>query len=172
MRRIRVAYEEVLQAHEEGCKSGQPLLPPEEVAYLSWRLGQIEDKEVVHPSHAGSGALSPGADDVPFWDAGNGQLWLRKVLLKEFGQSGSFQALILDAFQKVRWATWEIDDPLPRLAGERAEDAISRLRGTIKNLNRVLPAGTIRFWVDRTGTKVAWGYSRRSRKRKRRSGKK
>jgi hypothetical protein len=53
-----------------------------------------------------------------------------------------------------------IDDPLPTWPDEEEEEVKRRLHDTIKNLNRTLPPGTIRFRGDGTGQGVRWEYDR------------
>ena len=50
-------------------------------------------------------------------------------------------------------------NPLPRQKGEKTEDAKNRLGETVKNLNRLLPADSIRFRCNSTRTQVAWYYA-------------
>jgi hypothetical protein len=57
-------------------------------------------------------------------------------------------------FQEQNWTAEHIDDPLPRMGEENDEDAKRRLHDTIKNLNRGLPRGTLRFRGDGTGQGV------------------
>jgi hypothetical protein len=80
--------------------------------------------------------------------------------LKEFRQRSPNQVRILDVFQEQGWCGAHIDDPLPQGAGDTEEDAKRRLHDTIKNLNRGLPSGTIRFQGDGTGQGIAWVYDR------------
>ena len=87
-------------------------------------------------------------------------MWLSTRLLKTFRQPAPNQTTILDVFQEDEWAKSHIDDPLSRSVGEDEADARRRLHETIKNLNRGLPPGTIRFHGDGTGEGVRWEYDR------------
>jgi hypothetical protein len=81
--------------------------------------------------------------------------------VKEFRQPAPNQTRLLDVFQEQGWATAHIDDPLPGHREETEEDAKRRLQETIKNLNRGLLPGTIRFRGDGTGQGIRWQYDRR-----------
>jgi hypothetical protein len=110
-----------------------------------------------------NGTLSPDgpAGDVllPRWDAEVRRLWLGGRLLKVFRQPARNQTALLDVFQEEGWAA-HIDDPLTLAGGEDEGDAKRRLHETVKNLNRGLPPGTIRFRGDGTGQGVTWEYDR------------
>ena len=69
---------------------------------------------------------------VPDWDAKNGQLWLRKVLLMHFDHAAPAQYLVLDAFQRQGWPS-RIDNPFK--GGRNAKE---RCRRTVENLIRGL----------------------------------
>jgi hypothetical protein len=88
------------------------------------------------------------------------RLWLAGVLLKEFRQPSPNQTRLLDAFQEQGWVFQHIDDPLPSWPEADEEEAKRRLHDTIKNLNRSLPSGSIRFQGDGTGQGVRWVYDR------------
>jgi hypothetical protein len=65
---------------------------------------------------------------------------------------------LLDVFQEQGWENKHIDDPLLVIEGETEADAKRRLHETVKNLNRTLPLGTIRFRGDGTGQGATWEY--------------
>jgi hypothetical protein len=144
----------LLTAHEDARKHGQPLLTEAGVCYLRQRLLLFEQSEQGTEAD-GNGAL-PDTHFLPFWDAATRQLWLGSSLLKKFIQPAPNQTKILDTFQEQGWAQSHLDDPLSPLAGESDEDARRRLHETIKNLNRGMPSGTIRFHGDGTGQGVNW----------------
>jgi hypothetical protein len=153
------AYTLLLQADERARARGRPLLTEAGVGFLRQKIqpgaeGQGRSRDM------GSAARGPGAD-LPHWDAGCRRLWLGGVLLKEFRQPSPHQTRLLDVFQEQGWAITHIDDPLLIEPGEREEDAKRRLHDTIKNLNRGLPRGTIRFRGDGTGQGVLWQYDGR-----------
>ena len=95
---------------------------------------------------------------MPWWDPEGWRLWLGGRVLKAFRQPAWNQTALLGVFQEQGWAA-HIDDPLRRTDGEGEEDAKRRLHDTIKNLNRGLPPGTIRFRGDGTGQGVSWEYA-------------
>jgi hypothetical protein len=97
---------------------------------------------------------------LPSWDADGRRLWLGERLLKQFRQPAPNQTRLLDVFEEYGWVNPHIDDPLPPRNGETEDDGKRRLHETLKNLNRKLPAGTIRFRGDGTGQGINWEYDR------------
>jgi len=93
---------------------------------------------------------------LPRWDGDLKQVWLGSCMLKEYRQPAPNQIAILDAFQAHAWALRRIDDPIPPFFNGDKIAAKQRLHETIKNLNRSLLKGTIRFHGDGTGTGVRW----------------
>lgn len=79
--------------------------------------------------------------------------------MKHFRQPAPNQILILDAFQEQNWAIDHLEDPLPRGSADGEQDAKRRLKDTIKNLNRSLAPGTIRFRGNGTGQCIVWEYA-------------
>jgi hypothetical protein len=144
------AYASLLQDHESARTLGKPLLTEAGLVYVRHRL-----------LPAALSALDPGRSTngtpLPYWDAENRRLWLGTYLVKEFRQPAPNQTTLLDVFQEQGWAG-RIDDPLGLADGEGEKDAKRRLHETIKNLNRGLAAGTIRFRGDGTGEGVVWEY--------------
>ncbi len=142
------AYAELLRAHARSQARGQPLLTAAGVAYLRrLRTRARQDRKVRRPRRP-----------LPRWEPQSRRLWLGHVLVKDFRQPAPYQTRLLDVFQEQGWRPQHSDDPLPRAAGEGEEEARRRLRETIKNLNRSLPAGTLRFRGDGTGQGVIWDY--------------
>ena len=92
---------------------------------------------------------------LPDWDPDRRQLRLRGRVLKEFRQPAPNQITVLSAFQAGGWAR-RIADPLPPFFGNDSSAAQQRLHETIKNLNRGLPPGTVRFRGDGSGRGVLW----------------
>jgi hypothetical protein len=157
----------LLQAHENATVLGQPLLTDAGVSYVrQWLLPTRPRAAALRDRTPGPVvALAPG---LPSWDAQSRRLWLGGVLLKEFRQPSPNQTRLLDVFQEQGWKAVHVDDPLSAAPGEREEDAKRRLHDTIKNLNRGLPPGTIRFRGDGTGQGVRWVYDCRRAARDRR----
>ena len=155
--RVR-AYEDLLQAHEHAHADGRPLLTEAGVCYIRQRL---LPSAAASERNTSNGPAPRRNHFLPFWDSKGRRLWLGGKLLKEFRQPAPNQTMLLDVFQEQGWTEAHIDDPLPPEPGEREEDVKRRLHETIKNLNRALPAGTIRFRGDGTGQGVAWVYDRR-----------
>lgn len=154
------AYIELLEAHEQASDLDQPLLTEAGISYV---------RQQVHPPGASQAAQSNSAQAVrtfrangslPHWDTKSRQPWLRGILVKEFRQPAPNQTRLLDVFQEQGWASAHIDDPLPSYPGETEKDVTRRLQETIKNLNRGLLPGTIRFRGDGTGQGVRWQYDR------------
>lgn len=148
------AYAELLQAHESACTLGQPLLTKVGISYLRQRL-------LLVGRNSTQNGLGLGCS-MPSWDAEGRGLWLGQRLLVRFRQPAPNQTRLLNAFEEQSWVSGHIDDPLPRSEVETDEDAKRRLHETIKNLNRGLPAGTIRFRGDGTGQGVRWEFDRPS----------
>jgi len=148
------AYAVLLQEHESASILGQPLLTQAGLVYVRHRLlpAALSDAEP-RSARPANGAL------LPYWDAANRRLWLGAYLVKEFRQPAPNQTTLLDVFQEQAWAG-HIDDPLARTAGEAEKDAKRRLHETIKNLNRGLAVGTLRFRGDGTGEGVVWEFGR------------
>jgi len=88
----------------------------------------------------------------PKWDAERHQLCLGEVLVKEFKLPSANQGTILMAFEEEEWPP-RIDDPLPP-SGE--VDSKTRLRYTIKSLNKNQKSRLIRFMGDGTGEGIRW----------------
>jgi hypothetical protein len=79
-------------------------------------------------------------------------------MLKEFHQPAPAQVAVLTAFQTRGWAAGHITDPIPRDPSDTPEEIRNRLHETVKNLNRGLPAGTIRFRTA-GGAGLWWKYA-------------
>jgi hypothetical protein len=154
------AYAELLRAHEDANFRGQPLLTEAGILYLRQRLLPEEGSRAARRERSASDRAVDGNGFLPWWDGEDRRLWLGGILLKEFRQPAPNQQILLDVFQEYGWARVHIDDPLPLTEGELEEDAKRRLHDTIKNLNRGLPAGTIRFRGDGTGQGLRWEYDR------------
>lgn len=154
------AYAEFLQAHEHACAFGQPLLTEAGISYLRQRLLLAGVSRTVQAGNPRGPEALPGNYLLPSWDAAGRRLWLGEQLIKEFRQPAPNQTTLLDVFQEQGWARAHIDDPLPLTQGEDEQDARRRLHETIKNLNRGLLLGTLRFRGDGTGQGVIWEYDR------------
>lgn len=151
---VREAYARFLEAHAQAGRHGKPLLTAEGEAYLRRELDSGQTKPARDAGDAGGSA-------VPSWEAETRRLWLGDRLLKAFRQPAPYQGRLLSAFQDHAWSMTHVDDPLPLAAGETREDAKRRLHETVRNLNRGMPPGTIRFRGDGTGQGVTWEYDRR-----------
>jgi hypothetical protein len=140
----------LLEAHQAACALGLPLLTSAGVAYLRERLLPATIAQ----------ALPGDASQPPWprWDGAGRRLWLGDRVLKWFRQPAGNQTALLSAFQEQGWAA-HIADPLRRATNEGEEEAQRRLHDTVKNLNRGLPPGTIRFRGDGTGQGVGWEYA-------------
>ena len=139
------AYAALMEAHEHAATFGRPLLTEAGASFLRLRL------------RFQSASASP-AGLLPFWDAQGRRLWLDGAVLKVFRQPAPNQTRLLDVFQETGWIETHIDDPLPPEPHEDEQDVKRRLHETLKNLNRGLPRGSIRFRGDGTGQGVRWEY--------------
>jgi hypothetical protein len=156
---IDAMHTHILQAHEHGSRQGEPLLTAAGVSRLRELIVAAVSSAVRRKDSAPEEVVGPGSNQLlPRWDPKARQLWLSTRLLKTFRQPAPNQTLILDVFQEEEWTIYQIDDPLSRGAGEVETDARRRLHETIKNLNRGLPPGTIRFHGDGTGQGVRWEF--------------
>lgn len=154
-------YSELLAAHEHATTHGQPLLTEVGIFYVRQQLLPTRSRRTPQANIASAAGASLSTGSLPHWDSQSRRLWLGGLLVKEFRQLAPNQTCLLDVFQEQGWATAHIDDPLPSLPGETEESAKQRLQETIKNLNRGLLPGTIRFRGDGTGQGVRWEYDRR-----------
>jgi len=149
----------MLLAHENGSRLGQPLLTAAGVSRLRELILAATSFVASLKGSAPEKIVGPGSNQVlPRWDPKARLLWLSTRLLKAFRQPAPNQTKILDVFEEEKWAKNHIDDPLSPAADEIEPDAKRRLHETIKNLNRGLPPGTIRFHGDGTGQGVRWEY--------------
>ena len=136
-----------LSDHDQAAAGGRPLLTEAGVEYLQ--------------QHLDGGRAARPADNAeagpPRWDPDWRRLFLGDRLLREFRQPAPHQTAILAAFADRGWGAARIPDPLPREPGDTDEEARQRLYETVKNLNRGLPPGTVRFHVD--GDAVWWEHA-------------
>jgi hypothetical protein len=147
------AYARLSEAHTRAGRHGKPLLTADGENYLRGVLGE---------GSAGHFRTAVNGQNVPpRWEAEARRLWLGNRLLKVFRQPAPHQAQLLSAFQDHSWTQSHVDDPLPLGSGETPDDAKRRLHETVRNLNRGLPPGTIRFRGDGTGEGVTWEYDLR-----------
>ena len=88
----------------------------------------------------------------PRWDCRRRVLCFGGATVKTFRKHSRNQELLLQAFEEADWPG-EIDDPLPW-----REDVIfeERLRETVKQLQRTVAPGTIRFGVTGSGRRAYW----------------
>jgi hypothetical protein len=160
------SYVNLLQAHEHASAHLQPLLTEAGICYIHQQLLLSQDSQLLlsqdSENKSGQTEFACGESNtdrsIPYWDALGRRLWLGGILLKEFQQPSPNQTRLLDVFQEEGWVLAHIDDPLPLAPWEKEKDAKRRLHDTIKNLNRGLPRGTIRFRGDGTGQGVRWQY--------------
>jgi hypothetical protein len=143
------AYADLLADHDATAADGAPLLTGPGVSHV---------RRLVLAARAGSaGPRGPGLP-LPHWDGVRRQFWLGPRLLRQFRRPAPAQAAVLAAFQAGGWAAGHAPDPIPREPGDTEDEARHRLHETVKNLNRGLPPGTIRFRTD-GGTGLWWEYA-------------
>jgi hypothetical protein len=152
---------ELLQADEDARAHRRPLLTAEGILYIHHRLSRNAKSRRIPAAADPRIVLVRMPFPVPFWDAGSRCLWLGERLLKQFRQPAPNQTRLLAVFQEQGWENKHIDDPLLVVEGETEADAKRRLHETVKNLNRTLPLGTIRFRGDGTGQGATWEYDGR-----------
>ena len=145
------AYADLLAAHDQADADGVPILTPAGEAHVR-RLVQV-----ARAGRPGSPDPSSRGPPLPHWDPVRRQLWLGPRLLRQFRQPAPVQVAVLAAFQGCGWAAGHAPDPVPREPGDTDEDARRRLHEAVKNLNRGLPRGTIRFRAD-GATGLWWEY--------------
>lgn len=130
------AYLQLLRSQPAGPGAGQPVLTAAGVRFVTEQLR--------------------AAQATPHWDQEHRQFWWGARMLRAFRRPAPFQVAVLLAFQRRKWRTWRVDNPLTLLPGEGESDLAVRLLNTLKNLNRWLKPGTIRFHLDHTGDGVCW----------------
>jgi hypothetical protein len=150
------SFAELLNAHEQARASGRPLLTEAGIGYIRQRFPRIDKS---HDRALSWAAYSEAAHELPLpsWDSESRRLWLGNRLLKQFRQPAPHQTTLLDVFEEQGWIA-HIDDPLSVDEDESEQDAKRRLHETLKNLNRTIPPGTIRFRGDGTGQGIHWEY--------------
>jgi hypothetical protein len=135
---------------EQGQAGGKPLLTD---------VGREFVQELIDRIRAGGDGPLTAADIMirPQWDEDEGCLSLGRYLLKKYRKKSSAQVKLLTAFESAHWPMEPIANPLQPELGDTPDDLRDRLHNTVKNLNKELPARTIRFWVE--GDQVGWRYS-------------
>ena len=160
---LRMASAVFMSDHEEAAASGEPLLTEKGITYMQNHMSCSRNAD---GRQTRAKRRRVARRPLPVWkrsvdDHRTGELWLGDVLVKQFRSPGPHQVAILNAFQEQGWARKRTWDPIPRGHGESAEDAKRRLHNTIKNLNRGLKPGTIRFHGNGTGQGIYWDYDDR-----------
>ncbi len=148
----------LIQLHLIARNRGEALLTPAGFAMLQQLAIGSQGSSPVESEPAPILAPLDVKRPLPFWDASNRRLWLGELLVKEFRRPATNQITVLWVFQEEGWTGSHIDDPLPRDDLDTDADAKRRLHDTIRNLNRGMLAGTIRFHGDGTGEGVIWEY--------------
>jgi hypothetical protein len=104
------------------------------------------------PGHGGGVGPRGSKESVPRWDVNRRQLWRCGVLIKQYRVPALNQETVLCAFEEEGWPA-RIDDPLPQV---KDQDPRSRLRETIRSLNRNQSNPLIQFQGDGNGTGILW----------------
>lgn len=112
----------------------------------------IRMTEVYLPEH------QPGVElcqtRAPNWNHVRRELWHDDLLVKRFSKPAKNQELVLTAMQEENWPIEGVFDPLP---GTAQCDRRSRLRDTVKSLNRnQVGERLIHFSSDSHGELVYW----------------
>lgn len=91
----------------------------------------------------------------PNYDGFRRRLRYGDRLVKIFRQPAPFQTALLVAFERNHWTRSYLFDVLSDHS-DTNEERSTRLQSTVKNLNRCLAPGTIRFRCARTSLGVRW----------------
>jgi hypothetical protein len=89
---------------------------------------------------------------LPCWDASRRELRVGSEVVTRFHRPATNQELLLQAFQEDGWPS-EIDDPLPPHLGAVP---LSRLRETVKSLNRRMQNRSIAFGTSAASQRATW----------------
>jgi hypothetical protein len=86
----------------------------------------------------------------PRWDEDRRTLYLGDQVVKKYNRASAPNQLdVIEAFQNAGWPA-AVDDPFGNTR---------KLNQTLRNLNKALAPGTIRFRQDGTGERVIWEYA-------------
>jgi hypothetical protein len=96
---------------------------------------------------AGPPEGSPTGEPVPHWDEERRQLLYQGLVVKEYRGRAGNQERLLAVFEKEGWPP-RVEDPLPLAEGI---DAPTRLRDTVRRLNRRQRHALLRFRTDGRG---------------------
>ncbi len=146
-------------------------LDDEQVGLESVRLGaqdylvkgQVDEKLLgralsfaIERHHSQAGRRRHQVDNdtntTPYWDIQLRELRVGCVIVKRYRQPSYNQEIVLSAFQEESWPP-RVDDPLPP---DPELDPKTRLRSTIKSLNRNQHHQLLQFHGDGTGQAVLW----------------
>jgi hypothetical protein len=82
----------------------------------------------------------------PRWDAQRRQLWVGRILVRQYDRQAGNQQALLQAFEDALWSA-SVPSPLAR----------GLLPQTIKDLNRTLKKSPLRFALNNKGASATWG---------------
>lgn len=125
--------------------------PPLEAADACCRVESGWHREFTAATIVGDRTSSASASQLPCWNAETQTLTFAGKVVKRFRQRAENQTLVLASFQELGWPT-RIDDPL---TGGYC-DPRTRLRDTVKKLNRCQTHPLVRFERDGSGEGVIW----------------
>jgi hypothetical protein len=91
---------------------------------------------------------------VPHWDKKCRELWVGEFMVKQFRVPAPNQETVLSVFEEEGWPA-RIDDPLSKQPGQ---DPQTRLRETIRSLNRRQKRRLLRFQGDGLGQGICWNW--------------
>src|SRR5437870_5015237 len=97
-------------------------------------------------------AHASGFTRRPSWQAKPRELWIGKILVKQFRRPAPVLELILAAFEEEGWPS-HLDDPIPPTP---EVDSITRLHDSINRLNRMQETQLVVFSGDGTGRGIRW----------------
>jgi hypothetical protein len=131
---------------------GTPVFTPDGLELIR-DLAQVGER--LPPLPTGRKIPTLPVTELPFWDARKRVLWLGDRFLKRFIKPAPDRTALLTAFQAAGWAR-HVQCPFPCSTWEDRQEAQSRLRQVVKNLNKDLPRDGLQFHSDGTGLGVWW----------------
>lgn len=145
---------ELLTDHARASAKGMPWFTPEGVRQLQRLVGELSGRVV---------QTAPELRPLPRWNGESGELWLGDRLLHQFKKAAPALMPILG------WAVDHVLNPLPREPGESDDEYRRRVENAAKNLNRLIPKGTLHFrpTLGRTGVRWEYAVARKRRPRRR-----
>lgn len=115
-------------------------------------IGEIVEACLAKRANPGFRHDTATGTERPSWDADLRVLKVGSIPVKELKKEATNQATVLTAFQELGWPR-QLWDPLSPKSGLNPK---TRLKNTIKDLNRNQTPHLVVFYGDGTGTGVRW----------------